>query len=414
MAERTALVLALNSLEYDRRVANEARSLAALGYRVTRVGIRTESRLPEVERTGFDTIVRFTPGVLRAASCSEATVSEAAAPSALVRQWPWKVALMSWARRRFPGAMSALDSLRLWLRLNAALTCTCEDLTPDVVIATDFDTLLAGARIKGRTGCVLIYDAHELWIDMPDRASFNRLLRRCFIALERKLAGRADIVLTVGEGLADVLARRLRRERPLVVMNGPEVVIEPREREVGEPLRVLFQGRIEAGRGLEEAIDAVGMASGRVALTIQGFGPAEDSVRESVRIRGLDQAAVSFAAPCEPGEVVQHASGYDVGLVSVSPTCLNNVLSMPNKLFTFLGGGLAILTTGSAREIASLVRGHECGVVVKEWTPADIADALRWLAENPEELRRQRWRAHELAQELSWERQFAPVAALLT
>ncbi len=56
-----AVVLALNGLDFDRRVANEARSLTNAGLKVVRVGVRTQSNQLLDEQTDFDRILRIAP-----------------------------------------------------------------------------------------------------------------------------------------------------------------------------------------------------------------------------------------------------------------------------------------------------------------------------------------------------------------
>lgn len=404
-----ALILALNGLDYDRRVMNEARSPSEAGFEVIRVGVRTRPDHPSVESTGFDRIIRIRPHWYRMrAPADAATVSLAGAQPPLVRQWGWKLRLMAWLRRTFAGTLAGVDALRDWLRWNRAATDACIDQAPDLVLSTDFDALLAGWRIKRRTGCALIYDAHELWVDMPSRARISDSFRRLFILLERRLVRDADLSMTVGAGVAREMASRLDIVPPVVVFNGPERVLAPVQESVG-PLRLIFQGVMEPGRGLEETLEAVVSLEGRVSLTLQGFGPMEADLRARVADSGVSEGVVTFVDPCQPEHVSACALGHDVGIVSLRPTCLNNILSMPNKYFTYLGSSLAVLTTHEAPEIASSVEQWGSGLAVDSWTPDAVRRALSWMAGHRDAVLVMQQRAHDAAISYAWGLQFAPV-----
>ncbi len=411
-----ALVLALNGLDFDRRAANEALSLTDTGLDVVRVGVRTEYAQLLDERTGFDRIVRIAPvwyPVAQAVDDQE-TIRAVEEHALLKRQWRWKLALASLVRRYLPRTMLSLDLYRQWLRWNQELTAACEGFEPDLVLATDLDTLLTGHRIKRRTGCVLIYDAHELWIDMPNHTYLTRSFRVLFVGIERYLSRRADMRMTVGDGLASVLARRSGTGRPLVVYNGPELVVETRGQLEAGRLQAYFQGNLQQGRGLEQAVRAMVSLRGKVVLTIQGAGGEEDELRSLAHKLGLDDdGTVRFLPPCPMEEVVICASRYDVGLNSIEANCLNSVMSMPNKLFTYLGGSLAVVTTAEAPETANLLLDRGCGVVVEQWEAPMIANALDSLASDRDALHAMRLRAHEAAMELQWDRQFARVVEWL-
>jgi len=409
-----ALVLALNALTHDRRVLNEARSLAEAGFEVIRVGLVVVEGQPEQETTDFDTIIRLKPSwykPLPAGAAGRAHDDSGARIQGVLRQWPLKVRAMNFVRDTFPRTMQGLDGLRGVHRWSKELVALCAGLRPDVVIACDFDTLSAGAALRRRGASFLVYDAHELWVDQSGRR-FTRLVRRLALFLESRFARQADLCTTVGNGLADTLAKRHRIPRPLVVFNGPETVMDPAPHAVG-PLRLYFQGSYSPGRGIERALAAMESLRGQATLTLQGFGVLEDELRSVAEERGLVPDPVTFVPSCRPDEVTQAASAYDIGLVSVEPVCLNNILSMPNKVFTYLGGGLAIMTTDETPEIAALVREYGCGIVADKWTADAIVEALRPLLGDRERVESMRAASRRACDVFAWERQFGPVVEAL-
>jgi len=319
---------------------------------------------------------------------------------------------MSQVRRIIPRTMKSIDRWRGWRRWSVELEKVCRELDADVIVACDFDTLKAAARVKADTGCTLIYDAHELWIDQECHLFLTRPFRWWFLRKEHAAIRAADLRTTVGNGLADVIRARHGEPRPLVVYNGPDQVVDPPKTERALP-SIYFQGSFTLGRGLEEAVMMMTSLRGRATLTLQGFGPLESSLRSLASSLALDDGTVNFAAPVPPTEVSEAASCHDIGLIAVEPLCLNNVLSMPNKVFTYLGGSLALVTTEEAPEIAAILRERECGVSVSSWSAKELALAVGALVDDPSTIRRMRRKAREACDYFRWERQFEPVVDFL-
>jgi len=83
---------------------------------------------------------------------------------------------------------------------------------PDIVHAHDLTGLPIGASVARRSGARWIYDAHELWCDPSYAMIWARWLFVAGLALERRLARRADAVITVSDGLADAMNRFNRKQ----------------------------------------------------------------------------------------------------------------------------------------------------------------------------------------------------------
>jgi glycosyltransferase involved in cell wall biosynthesis len=261
----------------------------------------------------------------------------------------------------------------------------------DVIHANDLDTLPAAAKLADDLHSRLVYDAHELYADFdpdPPRLA-NALLSR----MERRLARRADAVVTVSEPIAEELRRRLGVQ-PIVVLNAPELdPREPPEPEAGQ-LRAVYQGAFGTGRPLEDLVEAVRLAP-NVRLTLRvsrsaaslfdGMLPAD--VRERVDVHD----------PVGPHEVVAALHGHHAGLLFDRPITRNAELSAPNKLFEYLMAGLLVV----APDLPGLrwLRDEELGVLFEPGSPQAFANALEGLHADPERLARLRANARSAAVE---------------
>lgn len=289
--------------------------------------------------------------------------------------------------RRFRELRGLYRLLRLAARTLRLVRAARAIPSADVVHANDLDTLPAAAFVARRRGARLVYDAHELYADFdPDPP---RLYRRALLALERRLARRADAIVTVSDALAEELQRRHDlRERPLVVLNAPELdSADPSPHE--GPLRAVYTGALGTGRPLGDLLDGVG-ANVRLALHVVQVPP--DLIRGEVERRGLADR-VDVGAPVPPGELPSLLRRHDVGIVFDRPVTRNAELSLPNKLFEYLMAGLAVVVP-RLDGMAPLVERERVGLA---YEPGGLGAALQRLAERPEELDAFRRRAREVA-----------------
>ena len=333
-----------NAFRPDPRVANEARSLAAAGYRVTILAWDREGEHPPLE---------WWHGVLVE-----------------------RVAVRS--RHRLGSGQLLYLALFWW--------CVFWRLVwrrVDAIHCHDFDTLPVGWAAAALKGCRLVYDAHESYADMLG-ANVAPWIKRAVVRLERLLCGRADAVLTVGELLAADLERRGAR-RTWVVGNwkcledfdfGPDVAATRRGELAPEAALVVgYVGWLNADRGVAPLLEAVAALDG-VALVIGGDGPLADAAREAAdgcpRIR--------FLGYVDPVQIPLYTSVCDVIYYGLDTSNANSRFSAPNKLFEALAAGKAVVCNDCG-EIGRIVREESCGVVVGSLTRDALVSALSELRE---------------------------------
>src|SRR5439155_1564157 len=146
-------------------------------------------------------------------------------------------------------------------------------------------------------------------------------------------------VVTVSEPIADELKRRLKVE-PIVVLNAPELD----EREPTEPppglMRAIYQGAFGTGRPLEDLLAAIRLAPS-VQLTLRVNRSTRESLQREVPADLAERITVEEPVP--PQRVIDGLQGQHVGVLFDRPLTRNAELSLPNKLFEYLGAGLAVV-----------------------------------------------------------------------
>jgi glycosyltransferase involved in cell wall biosynthesis len=240
----------------------------------------------------------------------------------------------------------------------------------DVVHANDLETLPAAALLARDQNSRLVYDAHELYTEFdPDPP---RLANAALARLERRLAQRADAVVTVSEPIAEELRRRLGVD-PIVVLNAPELDEREPPEPLGGPLLAVYQGAFGTGRPLEDLIEAIRRAP-NVRLTLR-VNRSTRGLLERTLPRDLE---IDVRDPVPPDEVVSALHGHHVGLLFDRPLTRNAELSAPNKLFEYLMAGLAIV----APRLPGLqwLEDEQLGVLFEPGSPTAFAEALESLA----------------------------------
>jgi starch synthase len=223
----------------------------------------------------------------------------------------------------------------------------------DVLHAHDFTGLVA-ATMARRRRVSLVYDMHDLFLDTAAGTRLPRLARALLLWYERRLARRADLLVTVNQGLAGWARANLRPRSMAVVHNCvPRTTpADPRPTRIRQALGlssddpiVLYHGMMGGDRGLEvlyEAMLCPGLEGAHLVLL--GFGPDRDRL-ETLANEPRFGHRIHLLDPVPPGELVEWVTSADVGVMPNQPRTLNERLSTPNKLFESLAAGLPVVSS---------------------------------------------------------------------
>jgi glycosyltransferase involved in cell wall biosynthesis len=228
---------------------------------------------------------------------------------------------------------------------------------------------LAVARLCGRK-IVLQVHGGALPQEFTSRALFARLLRRVLSVPDR--------VLLLGRAEYDAYRAFLPGLRALVVANAVETDGEApmlRERlEAGNPLKLVYVGRLVASKGMFEALDAIAILRDEglpVEFTVAGSGVDEGRLRAKVAELGLEDR-IRFAGPVF-GAAKQQL--WRAAQVLVLPSHRE---AMPYALLEAMAAGVLPVTC-PVGAIPDLVTDGEEGLFVPPREPLALAAAIRWV-----------------------------------
>ena len=338
MSKKRAIVAVTNDLVTDQRVRKACRLLLETGFDVLLVGRRLPGSPPMDERP-----------------------------------YAWKRMRLLFRKGPFFYAGYNIRLFFLLLFRRAAL-----------LVANDLDTLPAVYLVSRLKKVPLVYDAHEFFTEVPELQ--GRFSRRVWLWWERRIFPRLKDVVTVSGSIAKAYEQRYGVPVQ-VVRNLPErdpsqqVPVLPR-REAGIPEGkkvVLLQGSgINKDRGGEEAVLAMRYVEDAV-LVVVGDGDALPAMRKLAREEGL-AGKVIFIPRQPPPRLYAYTSLADVGLSLDKDDSLNQLYSLPNKLFDYIYCGVPVLAS-DLPEVGRIVRGYDVGLVLDEYSVEAMGSAINWMLE---------------------------------
>ena len=282
-----------------------------------------------------------------------------------------------------------------------------------------------------RVPLVLEYNGSEVWA----ARNWGRPLAQERLALDAEEASlrHAQLVVTVSQALADELtARGIEPSRIVVHPNGVDpALFDPARftdderaalrRRYGVPddaVLVTFVGTFGAWHGVPVLAEAIrrlaedGGTSPQLRFLLVGDGPTLDEVRETLR-PAAGSATLTGLLPSDEIPLMLSASDMLVAPHVPNPDG-TPFFGSPTKLFEYMAAGKAIVAS-DLDQIGDVLR-DDLAVLVRPGDPADLARAIRELAESPERRRDLGSRARErVLERYTWRHHVdAIVAALAT
>ena len=294
----------------------------------------------------------------------EVTVVGRELPDSLPAEFPWRVVRMRLRHQR---------GWRFYAEYNRRLRQWLLAERPDVVWANDADTLpgcYAAARpLKAK----LVMDAHELFSEVPE-IQRKPLVKWVWRTVERQLMPKCDALLTVCQSIADhykakygVEMRVVRNIFPACGGNleNPGNIVGSGQWAVGSSTEkmLLYQGRVNLGRGVDWAIDALEWLP-QCRLVVAGDGDLLEQMKAYAAAKPWADR-ITFTGRQTPDELRQLTSQADVGLVMLEEMGLNYRYALPNRIGAFVQAGVPMVVS-DLPEMAAVVRRYGVGEVIEK------------------------------------------------
>ncbi len=314
------------------------------------------------------------------------------------RELPDSKPLPERSYRQFRIRCRNLSGKRFYAEYNWRLWRELREWSFDVICAVDLDTLLAGWWLTRKGSRRLVYDAHEWFSETPE-VYLRPVIRSFWRRLGQFLVPRTDARYTVAPKLAEQLALDYRRPFG-VIRNLPESkLVSFSEKEEGV---IIYQGMLNPGRGLAEAIGALPSLPD-LKLWIIGDGSEMPALR-ALAERWNVTDRVWFAGLRPPSELPELTSRAWLGLNLLSAGSPSYYYSLANKSLDYIQARLPSLQMDFP-EYKAIHEEYGCFELIGQLNGPVIAAHVAALYHEPARYAALQEGCRVAAEELCWERE---------
>jgi glycosyltransferase involved in cell wall biosynthesis len=250
----------------------------------------------------------------------------------------------------------------------------------NVLVANDLDTLPANYLVSVLRKKTLVYDAHELFSEIPELVERN-FVKSFWLRLEKWVIPKVKFSYTVCQSIANLFKMEYGINTQ-VVRNIPVrlVKIDKNNPYPGLPLSefILYQGSVNKGRGLELLIDAFEYVH-QLKCVIVGDGDIMHEINERILNKNLkDKVILLGKLPFEDlKRVTPHAA---IGISIEEYQGLNYYYALPNKLFDYIQSEIPVLVSDFP-EMRQIVVNYEVGEIVISRNSTDLARQIELMVQ---------------------------------
>lgn len=250
----------------------------------------------------------------------------------------------------------------------------------DAICSIDCDTAMPGIWVSKIRNKKFIFDAHELFTEVPEVAN-RKLVKGIWEFVQKRAFKHADLTYTVGNKLAEYFTEKYKRE-VFCVMNAS--VLKANIQNIESKARViLYQGALNEGRGIENMIRAMVHIEAEFLIVGDGYlRPVIEALIEEYKVK--DKVTLhGFVAPDKLPEIT--SSAY-IGLNVSENISMSYYYSMNNKFFDYIHAALPSLINDFP-EYIEMNSKFEVGLITKPGVEALVENANKLL--NNEQLHKQ-------------------------
>lgn len=256
-----------------------------------------------------------------------------------------------------------------------------KELDSDIYHLHDPELIPIGLKLK-KLGKKIIFDAHE---DLPKQLLGKPYLNKFLLTIlsktvaiyEKYTCKKFDYIITATPYIKD---KFLGINKKSIDINNFPILGELSNNTSWSDKRdeVCYVGGISRIRGIKEIVKAMEFTEG-TKLNLVGEFNKKDIENEVKEYLGWNK--INELGFLNREEVAKILSNSKAGLVTFYPL-QNHIDAQPNKMFEYMSAGLPLIASDFPfwKEI---VEGNKCGICVNPLKPKEIADAIRYITNNP-------------------------------
>ncbi len=268
----------------------------------------------------------------------------------------------------------------------------------DIFLSNDLDTLFANffaSKLKNKS---LVYDSHELFTEVPELVNRPKV-QKIWLKIERFILPKIKYSYTVCQSIADYYHKKYGIKMQ-VVRNVPLLQNKEYEKEKSNKKIILYQGAVNLGRGLEEAIQAMQFLND-FELWIIGDGDIINELKNLIIELNLSEK-VKFLGRKKLEELTYFTHQADLGISFEKNIGLNYYYALPNKIFDYIQAEVPILCS-NLPEMSAIIKKYNIGEILNSHNPKEIAEQIILIFNNNDKILKWKNNMKIARNELNWQ-----------
>lgn len=264
-------------------------------------------------------------------------------------------------------------SFLFYLELNLRYSWALLKENYQIHYVVDVDTLLASFIGKWFTSKKYIFDAHELFTEVPEL--HNKKLKKAIWNLISIIGLRNnDLNITVNKALAQHLSEKHNQAFEVIRNMPPTIKAAPLSDRFHSNI-LIYQGAVNVGRGIEVYLETMKRLP-EYELWILGEGDLYDELKQVA----IDQRItnVKFFGYILPDHLESYTRKAKIGLNLIEHYSLNYYYSLANKFFDYVQSGLPAINMDYP-VYSMLNKEFEVSILLHELSQESLYQAIRLL-----------------------------------
>ncbi|VUT28001.1 MAG: putative glycosyl transferase [Candidatus Syntrophoarchaeum sp. GoM_oil] len=277
--------------------------------------------------------------------------------------------------------------ITMWRVFKAGFIQNC-----DVYHCHEPDSMIIGVFLKILKRKKVIYDVHEHW---PSEISYgwfkiknktlDKVIQWISLKIELFFSKFVDCIIAVSDSVAERFKERAKDI--YIIPNVPLPTIVNLDN-IGKDNEVVqMSGGLQSFHGVNENIVAISKVKNEYPdIKLKIIGNVLVDIDSMVKNYHLENNII-FTGYLPYKEMYKEISRGKIGFLTLKSDYYNIYIGLPNKLFDYMLCGLPVVASNFP-EISKVIKEADCGILVDPTNVDEIADAVIYLIEHPEEAER--------------------------
>jgi len=249
----------------------------------------------------------------------------------------------------------------------------------DLVHANDWDALPVAARARQKSGCRVLFDAHEFSLGLNRDIPLSKIHQSYRQFLFSFYGSDVDRRITTSEGY-EVLYQEYFEWTFDIVRNTPFYQESKYKPTLQDKIHLVHHGVAMPGRFLESFIKMMETADHHFYLHFY-LMPTYRSYLKKLKQLAKHNSHIMFHDPVPTTLLVQELSQYDIGIPLIYVEKRSYINSLPNKFFDFIMAGLMVASS-PLPIMKKYIDDYQIGMYSVDRSPEKLAELLNSLSTN--------------------------------